>query len=51
MNNKPDIYQWQYIWQAVFQQFPMSLQKPKVLKHYVIKLPLYGQIIIITLTV
>ena len=36
---------------SVFQKFPMSLQKPKVLKHYVIKLPLYGQIAIITLTV
>ena len=36
---------------SVFQQFPMALQKPKVLKHYVIKLPLYGQIGIITFTV
>jgi hypothetical protein len=36
---------------SVFQQFPMSFQKPKVLKHYVIKLPLYGQIAIITFTV
>ena len=36
----------------VFQRYPMSLQKPKVLnKNYVIKLPLYGQIKIITLTV
>ena len=36
---------------SVFQQFPMSLQKPKVLKHYVIKLPLYGHITILTFTV